>query len=77
MVVSPSLLRSSVTGIQEDLIAEVKGYLQADCRPQKSLAKAVGISEKYLSQVLRKKAWPSPAIWDRLLYEARWWPKKG
>lgn len=65
----------SAPGIQQQLIGRIDAALTAWGRPQKSLAKAVGISEKHLSQILNAKAWPTPEIWDRLLHEAEEWPR--
>lgn len=63
-------------GIQQQLIGRLDAALTAWGRPQKGLAKAVGISEKHLSQILNGKAWPSPDLWDRLLFHAETWPKQ-
>jgi hypothetical protein len=62
-------------GVQQELIDRIDLALRLHRRPQKSLAKAVGISEKHLSQILNAKAWPPAALWDRLLFEAEKWPK--
>lgn len=62
------------SGIQQQLIGRLDAALTAWNRPQKSLAKAVGISEKHLSQILNGKAWPRPELWDSLLHEAEAWP---
>jgi hypothetical protein len=62
-------------GIQQELIDEVRGYLKAHRRPQVSLAKAVGITNKHLNQILMGKSWPRPELWDALLHNARHWPK--
>jgi transcriptional regulator with XRE-family HTH domain len=64
-----------MSGLQQELIGRLDAALTAWHRPQKSLAKAVGISEKHLSQILNAKAWPTPGLWDRLLFEAEHWPK--
>lgn len=62
-------------GIQRQLIGRLDAALTAWSRPQKSLAKAVGISEKHLSQIMNAKAWPPAELWVRggKLAEVGWW----
>ena len=58
-----------MTDLQQQLADAIRFALQKDGRTQRDLAKAAGISEKHLSQMLTGGAEGSFEVWQRLVYE--------